>query len=75
MKMTNHQSLRDLIANTIRVPDHLDIDTLISEATTYSEEYKVDIETALRDVADEYFQGEAEADDALRNGDWDYGRE
>lgn len=56
-------------------PDHADADEFLTEVKLYSREFKVSLETAFRDVSDEYAQGAAEEADARRNGDWDYGRE
>jgi len=63
------------IIATFILPDHLTAEALAVEAEQYASEYKCSIEVAIRDVIDAYYEGEAEADDSLRNGDWDYGRE
>jgi hypothetical protein len=44
-------------------------------ALLYAKNYNVSYKIARRDVEDEYCQGWHESRDAMRNGDWDYGRE
>jgi hypothetical protein len=70
--------MRQIIASVVGdsiLPEHATAQEVIDEAVEYAASYQCSAEIAVRDVIDEYHQGAAEAADALRNGDWDYGRE
>jgi hypothetical protein len=63
------------MVDTCVLPDHADKESVCLEAAEYMNSYKCDAATAVRDVLDAYHEGAADAADARRNGDWDYGRE
>ena len=64
-----------VLISTKKLPPHLTAEMLLEEAREYSAGHNCDLQTSIEDVLDEYYQGAAEAADAMRNGDWDYGRE
>lgn len=45
------------------------------EAKEYAKTYNVSMERAVREVETEYIEGFYADMEALRSGDWDYGRE
>jgi type II secretory pathway component GspD/PulD (secretin) len=63
------------IVDTCVLPAHTDAESIVLEAREYMTSYGCSAVVAVRDVIDAYNEGEADADDARRNGDSDYGRE